>query len=128
MDASSITLPQPDRGGQTLADGQRKGDFKAVRENVREYAPAQRRPQADRAGVLGVYYQKPDGAEGIAHRKTQQHGKRQHPCFRPQKPLYEPHDQCGEHKSDDISAGASQKNAQPPGEARKHRQSDDAHK
>ena len=58
-----MTLPQPDGSGQTLADGQRKGDFKAVRENVREYAPAQRRPQADRAGVLGVYYQKPDGAD-----------------------------------------------------------------
>ena len=79
MTASSITLPQPDGGGQTLADGQREGNFHAVRENVGEHAPAQRRPQADGAGVFGVYHQEPGGAEGVAYHKPQQHGKCQSP-------------------------------------------------
>ena len=72
-------------------------------------------------------YTEPYGSEKVTYDGSDDHADKLDPWFTAVVD-YQSGNDCHYDKSDDISAGASQKNAQPPGEPRKYRQADDAHK
>ncbi len=96
----------------------------AVRQNKREYAPAQRGHQANCTSGTGVYQHKPGSTKGIAHNKSQCHGKDHHRQLIPEEVSNGPVQQCGKQKSDDVAAGCSQQYPNAAAESGKDRDTD----
>lgn len=100
---SLYTLDQPFR--EALCNEDRQRHLYAVRQNEREYAPAQCSQQSYRTGVLSIDDHEPRRTKGIAHRQSQHQRQDHDRQLVAQEVGDEPVEQSGEQKADDIAAG-----------------------